>query len=316
MIERAVNEYSPYSADLARSITREASAQTYYTIGMLVDRDLVPDAYRAYAYFRWVDDLIDSLAQTKAERLAFIRRQKELLGRCIRGERLLDLTPEEWMLVDLLGRERTTNNGLRAYASLMMDLMEFDASRRGRLVSQEELAWYPQCLGKAVTEALHYFIGNRDRQRMSRERYLAATAAHITHMLRDTVSDLADGYFNIPSEYLEEHRISQHDIRSEAYRIWVRNQVDLARKYFKVGKRYLASLENQRLRLAGYAYCARFEGVLETIESDGYFIRRAYGERQSWPYWLKLAWLGATVPIRRSNHDRSFRSSSVGSAGG
>ncbi len=43
----------------AESITRSASKQTYYTIGFLVDRERVADAYRAYAYFRWVDDTLD-----------------------------------------------------------------------------------------------------------------------------------------------------------------------------------------------------------------------------------------------------------------
>jgi len=41
---------------LAATITRTASKQTYYTIRFLVDAGLVEDAYRAYAYFRWVDD--------------------------------------------------------------------------------------------------------------------------------------------------------------------------------------------------------------------------------------------------------------------
>ena len=48
------------SQSLAARITQNASKQTYYTIRLLVDRDLVPDAYRAYAYFRWVDDVLDA----------------------------------------------------------------------------------------------------------------------------------------------------------------------------------------------------------------------------------------------------------------
>ena len=45
--------------NLAAGITKSASKQTYYTIRFFVDRDLVNDAYRAYAYFRWVDDVLD-----------------------------------------------------------------------------------------------------------------------------------------------------------------------------------------------------------------------------------------------------------------
>ena len=40
------------SGALAQSITRAGSKQTYYTARLLVDRELVSDFYRAYAYFR------------------------------------------------------------------------------------------------------------------------------------------------------------------------------------------------------------------------------------------------------------------------
>ncbi len=44
------------NSNLAASITKAASRQTFYTVRLLADRDLLDDAYRAYAYFRWVDD--------------------------------------------------------------------------------------------------------------------------------------------------------------------------------------------------------------------------------------------------------------------
>jgi phytoene/squalene synthetase len=47
---------------LAPSITKAASKQTYYTVRFLVDHERVADAYRAYAYFRWVDDTLDDPA--------------------------------------------------------------------------------------------------------------------------------------------------------------------------------------------------------------------------------------------------------------
>ena len=50
----------------ASSITKAASKQTYYTIRFLVDRERVDDAYRAYGYFRWVDDVLDAEFGLKA----------------------------------------------------------------------------------------------------------------------------------------------------------------------------------------------------------------------------------------------------------
>ena len=58
------------SQSLAARITQAASKQTYYTVRYLVDRPLIPDAYRAYAYFRWVDDYLDQEDIDKPQRMA------------------------------------------------------------------------------------------------------------------------------------------------------------------------------------------------------------------------------------------------------
>ncbi len=51
---------NPMIPNPASIITKAASKQTYYTIRFLVDRARLEDAYRAYAYFRWVDDVLDA----------------------------------------------------------------------------------------------------------------------------------------------------------------------------------------------------------------------------------------------------------------
>ena len=287
---------------LAPSITRAASKQTFYTIRCLVDRERVADAYRAYAYFRWVDDTLDadsappkrtgavvSAADAiEAQRIAFLERQKSLLEACYRGESFPDATAEELMLVELVSQDHETNSGLQSYLRNMMQVMEFDARRRGRLISQTELNDYTRWLATAVTEAMHYFIGQRCYSPQDETRYLAVSGAHITHMLRDTFDDVQAGYFNIPCEVLEVNRIQPQDLYSKAYRDWVRSRVNLARSYFERGREYLARVKNPRCRLAGFAYTARFEWLLDTIERENYFLRREYTERRSLPTGLRM----------------------------
>ncbi len=70
---------SDATAVLARSITRASSKQAYYTARLLVDKDLVDDFYRAYAYFRWADDIIDASSQSNDQHISFIKRQRELI---------------------------------------------------------------------------------------------------------------------------------------------------------------------------------------------------------------------------------------------
>lgn len=273
---------------LAETITREASTQTYFTIRLLADRPLVEGAYRAYAYFRWVDDVIDQQQLARQECLAFLDRQQLIIGRCFRGEWPGGLCPEEELVADLIARNMNANNGLHAYITQMTAVMAFDAGRKGRLISQVELDIYTLRLAMAVTEALFYFIGHDSTSPQNEARYQAVTAAHITHMLRDAIEDTENGYFNIPRDYLEARGLSPLDINSVDYQDWVRSRVQLARKLFAGGKANLAQVENARCRLAGYAYIARFEVILDAIERDGYTLRAAYPERKSKSSALKM----------------------------
>jgi phytoene/squalene synthetase len=176
----------------------------------------------------------------------------------------------------------------------MMAVMEFDAERRGRLISHAELTEYSRMLATAVTDAMYYFIGHDDPAPHHEARYLAVTASHITHMLRDTLEDIEAGYLNIPGEYLQMHRISQLNVTGPAYRRWVCGRVKLARKYFKQGREYLAQDQNLRRRMAGHVYTARFEWMLRTIEGDNYCLRSEYPERKS--LWAGL-WMGWSAMV-------------------
>ncbi len=68
------------TATLAKSITWVGSKQSYYTARWMVDRDLEDDAYRAYGYFRWADDVIDITSQSDNERISFIKSARIHLG--------------------------------------------------------------------------------------------------------------------------------------------------------------------------------------------------------------------------------------------
>ena len=269
------------NSDLAPSITKTASKQTYYTIHFLADRDRVADAFRAYAYFRWVDDILDTETGLSVERSAFIRRQESILESCYRGEAIRDVTIQEQMLIEMVQRDTEKNSGLQSYLRNMMAVMAFDAERRGRNISQNELNEYTRWLAVAVTEALHYFIGHDDYSPQNDARYLAVSAAHITHMLRDTYDDVQAGYFNIPREVLDANHITPQNVESQAYQAWVWGRVQLARSYFKYGKEHFRQVGNLRCRLAGFAYIARFEWLLDTIEREAYLLRPHYDERKS-----------------------------------
>ena len=282
---------NPMNTTPASAITKAASKQTYYTIRFLVDHERVDDAYRAYGYFRWVDDTLDAESTSGPERIAFLERQESLLEKCYRNELPRDANMQEKMLVELIQHDQEKNSGLQLYLGNMMQVMDFDARRRGRLISQVELNEYTRWLATAVMECIHYFIGHDDFAPHDETRYLAVAGAHIAHMLRDTFDDAQIGYYNIPREVLETNHIRPQDVQSEAYRAWVKSRVLLAREYFQAGKGYFARVENLRCRLACCAYIARFEWLLDTIEQENYQLRPQYDERKSIGIGLRMSWL-------------------------
>lgn len=290
------------TASMAKSITFSGSKQTYYTARFMVDKDLVNDFFRAYAYFRWADDIIDVSSVSQDERMDFIQRQSELIDGLYQKKQMKLNSPEEEILAVLISNDRQDNSGLQSFIRNMFAIIEFDAKRKGRLISQDELRWYSDRLSHSVTDGLQYFIGNGHRYPASANRYWAAIGAHIAHLLRDTLPDIAEGFINIPREYMEAHGITPEDITHPAFRAWVKERVEQARYYFMEGQKYFNKLDVLRCKIVGYWYSARFMCVLDAIERDDYILRKAYNERRRLPSWLKIAWLGVSLTLKHTTH--------------
>lgn len=282
---------------LARNITFEASKQTAWTIQALVPRSRRDDAFRAYAYFRWVDDVLDGQEIDQTERLSFLDSQMDLLHRCLNGKPPRVVGSEEWMLVELTQGPLRNDPGLRIYLQDMMAVMDFDANRRGRRITQHELHSYSRRLATAVSEAVYTFIGGACRAPRIPQRYLAADAAHIIHMLRDMHEDLEAGYINIPVEVLPGGQISVADLSQPHVRLWVRDRVEIAKSYFNQGEAYLSHVDNPRCRLAGALYTLRFQGVMQTIERDEYLLQPEYDYVDGLRGWLRILLGGASAMI-------------------
>jgi phytoene/squalene synthetase len=276
--------------DLAARLTKTGSKQTYYTFLLLADRDRVQDAFRSYAYYRWLDDLLDCGSSTKDEKAALLNRQQLLLETCYQRMPPGEVSLEEKMLVDLIHADRDEQSGLQMYLRNMMAVMAYDVERCGRVITNAELTQYTHLLSTAVTELLFYLIGHSDAPKRIENRYHAVNGAHIVHMLRDMAEDINAGYINLPSDYIQTGKISFEELHSEAIRRWVFERVKLARNYFQSGRSYITHVKSFRCRLAGFAYLSRFEYMLRLIERDGYCLRLDYPERKSFRAGLWMGW--------------------------
>jgi hypothetical protein len=307
------------TTSLAETITKAASRQTYSTIRLLVDRGRVDDAFRAYAYFRWVDDVLDAEPADAAavdRRKRFLHRQQALLETCLAGEPPGDADPRERLLVDLVRASPSVDPRLTSYLRHMMLVMDFDVRRRGHLVWQADLDRYTRWLAIAVSDAMSYFIGNGARAPHDDTRYLAVCGAHVLHMLRDTFPDVRAGYFNVPREVLEAGSIGPGDVGSAAYRAWVASRVASAQTYLDGGAAYFRRVHSVRHRLAGLAYIARFEWLIETIERDDFTIRSRYVAPRGAGVGLRMATMLARRLVMRPANASSSIAVGAGQGGG
>jgi hypothetical protein len=55
----------------------------------------------------------------------------------------------------------------------------------------------------------------------------------------------------------------------------------LAKNSLYEGKKYILRLPVVRGKIAALWYCARFEGLLETIQKDGYILRSHYTKQRN-----------------------------------
>jgi phytoene/squalene synthetase len=251
-----------------------------------------------------MDDIVDVSSNSRHERVSFIRRQSAIIDSLYNNRKPQSLLPEEDIIADLIENDKHDNSGLQSFIRNMFTVIEFDAHRKGRFITEKELHWYTNSVSKSVTDGILYFIDNDTAFPETNSRYAAAMGAHITHLLRDTMKDIEDGFINIPLEYLTKHNISAIHIHGSTIRNWVKYRVRLARKYFVHGKQYLSRLNTFRRKLAGYWYCARFEGVLDAIEKDDYSLRFEYDEHQKLSNWLNVARLGLRTSMQHLIKDK------------
>jgi len=114
------------------------------------------------------------------------------------------------------------------------------------------------------------------------------------------LEDIPNGMVNIPLEAFDEPGMRIDNLDTEAFHLWVRSQVQIARQAFEEGQGYIDSIKVLRCKLAGVWYLARFECILDAIEGEGYKLRPAYPERCSPVAWWKMMGLGLRVIVGHS----------------
>jgi len=265
---------------VAQRITQKESSTAYRLSKFLFNRGTSAIFCLGYAYFRWLDDLVDALDATKEVIQAIVEKQKTLIGKLYSNNiriNVYELNIYEQMLYYLVKHDITNDCYLHNYFMNMFHAIEFDSQRRYQVSPQTALDTYSNRLGGAYTRVLQAFTSwHQTKPQADDMVYYSGFAAHKAHILRDFYTDISLGYYNISKESLAEYGWSIDQLPYVDLRNWVYRTVKETYLAFRYGLDALKKVQNQRLRFLGYATCAQYIFVLEKIRRNDYHLRLSY----------------------------------------
>lgn len=269
---------------VACEVTRTCNPTAYRLARLFFNRSMLPVYCLGYAYFRWLDDLVDAPNALNNLVRTMLDRQRDIISAMYEYETqsiYLALNIYEQMLVELISYDRTNGQSLQTYITDMLGLLEFDAKRRYQLCKQKDLDDYSRSLGRAYTKVLQICTARGNFLANNHEDNLAGYAAHQAHILRDFYIDVPLGYFNISQEYMKSlgytlEQLSSMELDQLDLRPWVRDTVSTGTRAFIQGLKAIKQIRNWRCRLLGYVTSAQYIYVLEKIKQNDYCLQRDY----------------------------------------
>jgi phytoene synthase len=259
----------------AQEITREHSKSFYLASGLLPEEKR--SAVRAlYAFCRTVDDIVDE--DRLDERESHLDYWREVIQSASFSAE--DLVAAAW--TDTLVRY----NIPRHYALQLIDGVHRDITQT-RYQTFDELATY--CYGVASTVGLMsmYIVGFKSNEAVPYAIKLGV-ALQMTNILRDVGEDFRNRRVYLPREELALYGISEADIAAgcvtDAWSQFMKFQIERARKLYEEAWPGVKLLEREG-QLAIGAAAIFYQGILDTIETNGYDV---FNQRASLGVWEKI----------------------------
>jgi phytoene/squalene synthetase len=262
----------------AKRITRKHNIFMFCLGRILLSLKYFPLFCLCYAYFRWLDDKVDSSNISEPEISHLINRQKRIIDSIILGsqEQIDDLCASEQMLALLLIDKQNSRN-LKKSVLEMLSAIEFDAERRHKVINKDALENYSRKVGGAFAEFLVNCISpSLVHVNPIDDIRVAAYSAHRIHVLRDFYDDLKRGYINISKEELRKLGTQVDSLQEIDLRPWVRDRVQISSQEFQKSLPTISCIKNTKCRILGLFTSARYLVILEKIKFDGYILQKEY----------------------------------------
>lgn len=247
-------------------VTRERAGNFYHAFRLLDERPR-RDLCAAYAFFRYVDDIVDEPGDEAAKRRA-LDAVRRALDTCLAGRSVEDGGPARKLftaLGDVVGRCGIDLVELGA----VVDGAEQDLTVR-RYATFAQLEDYCYKVAGSVGLVTIAILGCRDECARGPARDLG-TAMQLTNILRDVREDAARDRIYLPAEDLERFRVAEGDLSrgvgGEGFEALVRFEAARARRCFESG-RLLDGWLAPAAAVVPRALAALYGAILERIEAE------------------------------------------------
>lgn len=240
-----------------------------FSVGFrFLPRDKRDAVYAAYAFCRFVDDVVDENPDDDVS--SGIDQWEQELDRCYAGQ---PTRPVTVALADTASRYGIPK---AAFAGLIegcrMDLV------KNRYQSFDELLVYSDLVATTISTMSLAIFGYRDVEAVDRGRDLA-TAFQLTNILRDVGDDIDKDRIYLPADEMARFGVSEDDLHrkqvTEGFAALMKFQIQRVRDHYDRAEKILDLIEPDARRctcLMGAVYSR----IAERIEERGYevFARR------------------------------------------
>lgn len=287
--------------------TKENNKSIYLIARFIFDPAVREFFFLWYSYFRWVDDFSDSIRISTKERQSFLHRQKELVRR-IYGYEQNDARGEELFLSLLISFDRPRGSKLKEPILSLLSCINHDIKRTREFPSQKERNFYIELESASLLKTFLYFC-NPNANLNEIEVPELAIAAKWSHVLRDFISDIQNQTINISPEEILRFKIDNYqDVNDPGLREWVTDKVIYLKSKFIQGKRRLRRHPCLRFKIAGVAFCSKYEYYLYRIQKDHFRLRKEYKDNLIKECVTLIFFLKELLPISVTHPLLSLRS--------
>ncbi len=265
---RLVNSLSTHDVNTAESITRKSTHFGYLLCKTFFKAETTLPLFQAYAYFRWLDDLVDQSNDSKESLASFMIRQKNLVTSWYNDESPQVSNLYETFIRETISHDKANELQLHSMIENFIEAIAWDVSRRYSIVSKHELGIYSLRLGRSYAEGLLFGLGmksNNPNYDIALDK--CGSAAHIAHTLRDLSIDLNLGYINISCEDMKLFDIDPLDPTLHGIGKWVAFSVEKAEALFSEGKIYQKTFPTIKSRIVFDIVCSRYLSVLRRVKT-------------------------------------------------